>query len=358
MKRILPLLLLLVFATTASGEGVYFNRARGFLFPGFPPEVPFILRADTAGQAAPSLPLNLGDDDFTLSLIFDNLRDTPDRDYRYSDADGKRRKAIMPGFTLILEDAGGQRFTTNWGYKVTELPVGDTRAAETRLTVTAPGMNPSSFNIGKNKKRNRLALCRRGDNMRIEAGSDKTADGLTVPLPVGFAPVHLSIVPDGGAEFAFFNLALTCDTPEEPPQMPVPEISQRIILSSDSRAGYWAQAGFTVDNNFIVNGGDYVVAIVPLPGGEYTLRYMKGARVHAGYWKRGMEKCHLTPRADDVYSARWLCPDGRDADPLATAIFQDGNLVITFPSLHGATITLRPHRAYTPAPVPDTEYEE
>ena len=267
MKRILPLLLLLVFATTASGEGVYFNRARGFLFPGFPPEVPFILRADTAGQAAPSLPLNLGDDDFTLSLIFDNLRDTPDRDYRYSDADGKRRKAIMPGFTLILEDAGGQRFTTNWGYKVTELPVGDTRAAETRLTVTAPGMNPSSFNIGKNKKRNRLALCRRGDNMRIEAGSDKTADGLTVPLPVGFAPVHLSIVPDGGAEFAFFNLALTCDTPEEPPQMPVPEISQRIILSSDSRAGYWAQAGFTVDNNFIVNGGDYVVAIVPLPGG-------------------------------------------------------------------------------------------
>lgn len=158
MKRILPLLLLLVFATTASGEGVYFNRARGFLFPGFPPEVPFILRADTAGQAAPSLPLNLGDDDFTLSLIFDNLRDTPDRDYRYSDADGKRRKAIMPGFTLILEDAGGQRFTTNWRYKVTELPVGDTRAAETRLTVTAPGMNPSSFNIGKNKKRNRLAL--------------------------------------------------------------------------------------------------------------------------------------------------------------------------------------------------------
>lgn len=358
MKRILPLLLILVFATTASGEGVYFNRARGFLFPGFPHEAPFILRADTAGQASPSLPLYLGDDDFTLSLIFDNLRDTPDRDYRYSDADGKRRKAVMPGFSLILEDAEGQQFTVTWGYKVTELPVGDARAAKTRLTVTAPEAEPLSFDIGKNKERNRVALSRKGDKIRVEAGSDKTADGLTVQIHAGFTPVRLVIVPDGGAEFAFHNLALTCDTPEEPSRMPVEEISERILYSSDSRAGYWAQAGFTVDNNFIVNGGDYVVAVVPLPGGEYSLRYMEGARVNAGYWKRGMEKCHLTPRADDVYSARWLCPDGRDADPLATAIFQDGNLVITFPSLHAATIILRPHRAYTPAPVPDTDYEE
>lgn len=358
MKRILPLLLLLVFATTASSEGVYFNRARGFLFPGFPQEVPFILRADTAGQAAPSLPLNLGDDDFTLSLIFDNLRDTPDRDYRYLDADGKRRKAVMPGFSLIFEDAEGQLFTVAWDYKVTELPVGDARSAKTRLTVTTPGAQPTSFIIGKNKKRNRLVLSREGGKLRVEAGSDKNADGVTAQLPAGFAPVRIAIVPDGGAEFAFHNLALTCDSPQEPPRMPVSEISGRIMSSSDSRAGYWAQAGFTVDNNLIVNGGDYVVAVVPLPGGEYSLRYMEGARINAEHWKRGMEKCHLTPRADDVYSARWLCSDGRDADRLATAIFQDGNLVITFPSLRGATITLRPHRAYTPAPVPDTDYEE
>lgn len=357
MKRITPLLslLLLVFAATSRGEGIYFNRARGFLFPGFPHEVPLILRADTVGQPYPSLPIYSGYDDFTLSLIFDNLRDTPDRDYRYRDADGKRRNAVMPGFRLILEDANGQHFTVEWGYKVTELPVGDARSAETLLTVTTPGAEPVSFKTGKNKKRNRLALRREGDKLRIEAGSDKTADGLTTHLPAGYTPVRLAIVPDGGAEFALHNFALTRDTPEEPARMPVEEISERILYSSDSRAGYWAQAGFTVDNNFIVNGGAYIVAVVPLPGGEFSLRYMEGARVNAGRWKRGMEKCHLTPRADDVYTARWLCADGRNADPLATAIFQDGNLVITFPSLHGATITLRPHRAYSPASVPDSE---
>ncbi|MBD5231335.1 MAG: hypothetical protein HDS66_04170 [Bacteroidales bacterium] len=121
----------------------------------------------------------------------------------------------------------------------------------------------------------------------------------------------------------------------------------RFDTTTDPLEGYWGILDYTTDDSVVRTGGDYTLAMVRRPSGEYILIYVDGAERNAPGWYTGRLKAECTPtRIPEVFHLTWYTAD---SEPVS----EDCSISLTSPRVLTAQLphigaTLRLHKI--PAP--------
>ncbi|MCM1005611.1 MAG: hypothetical protein NC402_04865 [Prevotella sp.] len=121
------------------------------------------------------------------------------------------------------------------------------------------------------------------------------------------------------------------------------EVEQALNAADDPYSGYWTLLDYSLDNNVLRTGGDYMLALIPDMSDGYDIVYSEGAGVNPAAWQPGTLKGHLTPtRLAGVYRIQWIDAEQIPLPEIGTLQFSGIDLcTVSFPYLSS---TFRLHR--------------
>lgn len=351
-KATLLLLSAFIAIIPAAARNVFANSSRGYSFGGVEiPDGRISARCDTSEIRA--VDINAGTDDFRLSLVADDLNPYPDRKYTVADADGKKLNIFMQGWEIRIRghEPHAPVATVAFSQKKLTDPFGAekymlgcrlrTSPFAEKQTEIPGGLRPPS--------RYRILLSRSGGKLHLLAGTGELEDIGALDVPDEFSADKIEIAVAPAADIALKALSFVhTPTSAGRPAASFAEIDSAIADADDPRAGYWALTGFTLDDNVTRKGGDYDLAIAPDGAGGFLIYYMRGAAVCPDRWKSGALKAILIPTADDNFRAVWYAAAGEIIDDAIAFFSSPDDLIVSFPSLAGASVALRRNSDFRP----------
>lgn len=346
--------LLLMLATSIPVlADTWLNPTRGFAWIDNPSSTGLLSNtSDTIARYSVSF-ANLNGD-FTLRTVITNRHTLPDTPYPYTDAGGKRQKAHLPAWSLVLAGSDTLRLdvtSTTHGSDNFEIHSPHIQISNGNHTATSVNV-PRNYNLSKS---NLYILQRRGHRLSLHTGHTATDEVWSTSLNAAdrFDCVSLLLQPGAEIDVAYLHIQGEDAPPRLPQSLTLAEIAGRIDRSGDPFAGYWAVTGRTLEENSLRCGGDYVCALIPEVPGRYVIYYLDGAAVNRDKWTPGMVKATLGVRLNPQYDVCWIDAEGRMLTD-AVAIF-DGydTMTVHFPYYDNSQLTLQRLPSAPAIAVPD-----
>lgn len=338
MKQ-LTFLLFLIISLSAAARNLFLNPSRGFGDGGQ------TIAALTDSASRRPFSVDAAGRDFSLNVTVDNLRPDPDRNYRYTGADGRKHKVRNPAWQLSIGDitlrlAPSMRTFIDDSEKYF-LSASLTLADSLIATADIPLRHYSEG------ARQKVILSRKGNRLTVNVCVPSPEPVAETTLSDTFDADSITIEALPGAEIKLLDLAFTTPNAPEPNELSVREINERVRYSSDHRAGYYRLAGADIDRAVAIPGGDYVFAVFPSGAGCFDIRYIAGARTCPDRWRPGMLKGRLTPAADDNFSLLWFAADGKPVTDAAAFFESADDIRLSFPLLSNAALFIRRDSDYS-----------
>lgn len=210
------------------------------------------------------------------------------------------------GFIVtVTPDAMRDAFGDNGGdmlrVEVRDLVSGDLLASALAKDGVDPYRGPNSWRVA-----------RKGDVWRVLAGNREYHDLLVFAFDMG-VPHKPAVAAVSGGEISVSLLQLDVEPADFDLELCV---NVSMLLDSIGKSdvgipGIYTLFDHTYDDTYAVPGGDYQVALMPLDDGGFSMIYLSGARVLAGYWHSGMRKALLKPTPfSNVFDVEWVDAEG------------------------------------------------
>lgn len=178
--------------------------------------------------------------------------------------------------------------------------------------------------------------------LSVKCGSVTLMDLLEIPaakLPAGFTIRSLSVAAPAGSRLELRDMRLRIPQTPMLPILSADEALQRIELSSDPAEGIWEVLDWSLETKNTRKGGDYRLATVRNPYGDYEIIYLSGATTMPQIWSRGMLKGRLSPTSIPyVYKLLWIDAEGNQMERELSAqlLPTQGVLTLNFPFLESS----------------------
>lgn len=253
---------------------------------------------------------------FRLDFKAANHSSHPGRRYVYTDSASVRRKVKSPPWSLVAVDERGSEMRFEFytaEYSPTPLSSQATVFARFSNDGLTSEPRPIADGINAADGLNHFRLIREGEVVSLYAGDRSLKRVGEFPIARFGLLRSLRIEASPGSDVSVCDAALRLeiDPGSRRSHLSEEEIAYRLRHSVDPTEGRWRLLDHTVDDPSARLGGDYTVAIVRRPDGDYEIVYLGGAVISGRAWQPGMLKGLLRPTGHEgVYDLEWRDSEG------------------------------------------------
>lgn len=148
---------------------------------------------------------------------------------------------------------------------------------------------------------NNLSVDVDGSSVNVAIGKDELQQVIEATVPRAAGPVQVGYLVGPGSRVALERAVLTTGDAmaatggiaSSAPCWTREQLDSLFATSTDPNEGYWRYLDRDMQDEWLLMGGRYTLALVATAGG-YDILYIDGGRVNRSMWQVGMVKGHMT----------------------------------------------------------------